>query len=313
MTRLAEINGHIATMGELREIIGAMRSLAGMRLQESQRALPGIRRYAQSVAEAIGAALLLVPQGTPEVTPSGRRAVILCAGEHGFVGAFSERLLEAAQRRLEPTDLLFIIGSRGAALASERGRKLAWTHPMASRVSGVPEVIDSLTHELYTRIVRGEIGRIELVSSRYRHGLAASIESRLLLPLDTAALALTQPRQAPFHNLDPTRLLERLMAEYVFSLLTEAVVESIGSENAARLAAMEAAHDNVEKKLGELQLTAREARQEEITAELLDLIAGAEAVTPSKFIPSRHHAAPVPECSHTSEYDWRGTAQGLDR
>lgn len=280
MTRLAEINGHIASMASLREVIAAMRSLAGMRVQESQRALPGVRRYAQSVAEAIGAALLLA-QGAGEPPASrGRRALILCAGEHGFVGAFNERLLEATSTRLENIDLLFIIGSRGAAIAGERGWKLAWTHPMASRVSGVPEVIDSLTHELYVRIARGEVGRVELVSSRYRQGIAASIEHRLLLPLDTAALALTQPRQAPLHNLDPTRLLERLMAEYVFALLTEAVVESLGSENAARLAAMEAAHDNVEKKLGELQLTAREVRQEEITAELLDLIAGAEAATP---------------------------------
>jgi F0F1-type ATP synthase gamma subunit len=148
---LAEISGHIASMAELREIIGAMGSLAGMRVQESQRALPGVRRYAQSVEEAIGAA---------------------------------------------------------------------------------------------------------------------------------ATLALTQPRQPPLHNLGAARLLERLMAEYVFALLTEAVVESIGSENAARLAAMEAAHDSVEKKLGELHLAAREARQGEITAELLDLIAGAEALTP---------------------------------
>lgn len=280
MTRLAEINGHVASMAELREIIGAMRSLAGMRVQESQRALPGVRRYAQSVAEVIGAALLFV-QGAAEVPASrGRRAMILCASEHGFVGAFNERLLEAAETRLEPTDLLFMIGSRGAAIAYERGWKLAWTRPMASRVSGVPEVIDSVTHELYVRIVRGEIGRIELVSSRFRHGVATSIEHRLLLPLDTAALALTQPRQPPLHNLGPTRLLERFMAEYVFALLTEAVVESIGSENAARLAAMEAAHDNVENKLGELHLAAREARQGEITAELLDLIAGAEALTP---------------------------------
>jgi F-type H+-transporting ATPase subunit gamma len=280
MTRLAEINGHIGSMASLREVIGAMRSLAGMRVQESQHALPGVRRYAHSVAEAIGAALLLVP-GAPQVPAGrGRRALILCAGEHGFVGAFNERLLEATGTRLEPTDLLFMIGSRGAAIASERGWKLAWTHPMASRVSGVPEVIDSLTHELYMRIVRGEIGRIELVSSRYRQGVAANIEHRLLLPLDTAALALTQPRQAPLHNLGSTQLLEALMAEYVFALLTEAAVESIGSENAARLAAMEAAHDNVEKKLDELQLAAREARQGEITEELLDLIAGAEALTP---------------------------------
>jgi F-type H+-transporting ATPase subunit gamma len=280
MTRLAEINGHIASMAELHEIIGAMRSLAGMRVQESQGALPGIRHYAETVAEAIGAAWLLLPQTAPEGPPGGgRRAVILCAGEHGFVGAFNERLLEALETRLEPTDLLFVIGTRAVALACERGRNPVWTHAMASRVSGVPEVIDRLTHELYTRVVRAEIERIELISSRYRHGGASTIEHRLLLPLDMPALALTQPRQPPLHDLDPTRLLERLMAEYVFALLTEALVESIGSENAARFAAMEAAHDNVEKKLGELHLAAHQARQGEITAELLDLIVGAEAST----------------------------------
>jgi F-type H+-transporting ATPase subunit gamma len=117
-----------------------------------------------------------------------------------------------------------------------------------------------------------------LISSRYSHGGAPTIEHRLLLPLDAAALALTQPRQAPLHNLGTTRLLERLMAEYVVALLTEAVVESIGSENAARFAAMEVAHENVEKKIAALQLDARQARQGEVTAELLDLIVGAEAL-----------------------------------
>ncbi len=285
MTRLAAINGHIAGMGELLEIVGAMRSLAGMRVQEAQRALPGIRRYADCVAEAIGAALLLMPQPAHEGAPGrGGRAVILCAAEHGFVGGFNGRLLEAAEKLLEPTDQLFVIGSRGAALAYERGRNPTWTHSMATRVSGVPEVVNGLTHELYTRIVRGEIKRIELISDRCRQGIAPAIERHLLLPLDTAALALTQPRQAPLHNLAPRRLLERLMAEYVFALLTEALVESIGSENAARFAAMEAAHDNVEKKLGELRQAGRQARQGEITAELLELITGAVALSPETSV-----------------------------
>jgi F-type H+-transporting ATPase subunit gamma len=72
------------------------------------------------------------------------------------------------------------------------------------------------------------------------------------------------------------------MAEYVFAVLTEAVVESIGSENAARFAAMESAHENVEKKLSELRQAALQARQEEITAELLDLIGGTQALTQSR-------------------------------
>jgi F-type H+-transporting ATPase subunit gamma len=61
-------------------------------------------------------------------------------------------------------------------------------------------------------------------------------------------------------------------------LLTEAAVESLASENAARFAAMASAHDNVSKKLEELRQDARQARQTEITTELLDLVAGAEAL-----------------------------------
>jgi len=279
MTRLAELRGHIISMQELLDIVGAMRSLAGMRVQEAQHALPGIRRFADSMAAAIGAALLLVPQ--PVMDPGaerGRRALVLCAAEHGFVGGFNERLIEAATAILGPTDLLFVLGSRGAALTLERRRKLIWTRPMATRLAGAPDVIDRLAGELYGRIIRGEISRIEVMFGRYRQGVASTIERRLLLPLDTKALAATQPRQAPLHNLAPRRLLEKLMAEYVFALLTEAVVESIASENAARFAAMQSAHDNVSRKLAQLQLDARQARQTEITAELLDLMTGAEAM-----------------------------------
>ncbi len=59
--------------------------------------------------------------------------------------------------------------------------------------------------------------------------------------------------------------------------MTEAAVESLASENAARFAAMGAAHDNVSKKLEQLRQDARQARQSEITTELLDLVTGAEA------------------------------------
>ena len=279
MTQLAEIQGHIASMDELADILGAMRSLAGMRVQEAQRALPGIRRYAESMAAAVGASLLLMPHlMTQTYGDRGRRALILCSAEHGFVGGFNERLIEAAEAILRPWDLLFLLGSRGAALASERRRKVTWTRPMATRLSGAPDTIDHIARELYARIVRGEISRVEMMFARYRQGVASTIERRLLLPLDTKALATAKPRQAPLHNFEPGLLMEKLVAEYVFALLTEAAVESIASENAARFAAMDSAHDNATKKLSELRQTARQARQTEITSELLDLITGAEAI-----------------------------------
>jgi F-type H+-transporting ATPase subunit gamma len=284
MTQLAEIQGHIASMDELADILGAMRSLAGMRVQEAQRALPGIRRYADSMAAAVAASLLLMPQMMPETNGDrGHRALILCTAEHGFVGGFNEKLIEAAEAVLQPWDLLFVLGSRGAALASERGQKVAWTRPMATRLSGAPETINHIARELYARIVRGEISRVEVMFAQYRQGVASTIERRLLLPLDTKALATTKPRQAPLHNLEPRPLIEKLMAEYVFALLTEAAVESIASENGARFSAMNSAHDNATKKLSELRQTARQTRQTEITSELLDLITGAEAIRAQEF------------------------------
>jgi len=278
VTRLAEIQAHIGSMGELRDIVGAMRSLAGMRVQEAQHALPGIRRYEESVAAALADTLLLMPE--PEPSPRaarGRLALILCTAEHGFVGGFTERLVNAAEAALEAGDLFFVLGRRGAALALDRGRQASWTYPMATRCAAAPETIRHLSAEMYRRIARGEIARVDVIYARYRQGSASTLERRLLLPLDVRSLKAKQTRQPPLHNLEPVALHEKLMTEYVFALLTEAAVESIASENAARFAAMVSAHDNVSAKLDTLRQTEREARQSEITTELLDLVIGSEA------------------------------------
>jgi F-type H+-transporting ATPase subunit gamma len=286
VTRLAEIEAHVAGMGQLLDIVGAMRSLASMRLLEAHRSLPGVARYAETMAGAIGAALLLVPEGVPALRSApGRRALVLCTAEHGFVGGFNQRILDAAEAVLHPGDALFLLGSRGGALAQERGRMAVWAHPMATRPASVPETIRRLTTELYRAMADGEVTRVEVIFARHRQGSPLAIERQLLFPLDLAAFALTRSRLPPLHNLPAEALLEKLIADYVFALLTEAAFESLASENAARFAAMAAAHDNVSRKLDQLRQDARQARQDEITTELLDLVTGAEALRDAE-IPS---------------------------
>jgi F-type H+-transporting ATPase subunit gamma len=279
MTRLTEVEAHIASMGELLDIVGAMRSLASMRLQEAQRALPHIRRYAETVAAAIGTAVALLSEAEPmRRTATGRRAFIVCMAEHGFVGGFNERVLDLTEKLLDPDDALFVLGSRGAALAQARGRPTAWIHPMATRPEGVPETVRRLTAELYAWIARGEIARVEVMFARHRQGSSTTIERRLLFPVDLTSFAPAQLRVPPLHHLPPVTLAEKLIADYVFGLLTEAAVEALASENAARFAAMDAARENVSKKLEQLRQEAHQARQDEITTELLDLVTGAEAL-----------------------------------
>ena len=132
MPRLAETEARVANMIELQGIVGAVRSLAGMRMQEAQRTLPGIRRYAASIVQAI--AITAPPSDeAPAPVDRARRALIVCASEHGFVGGFNERVLDTMQATLKSDDTLFILGSRGAALAGERIAEIGWTYPMATR------------------------------------------------------------------------------------------------------------------------------------------------------------------------------------
>jgi len=144
----------------------------------------------------------------------------------------------------------------------------------ATSAEGVAEIVRRLTEELYRGAASGTIAAAAVVFTR--HGLQGDlvIAQQGLFPISRATFATKPPRQLPLHHLSAARLFEGLIADYVEGLLIEAVTESQASENAARFAAMDAAYDNVSKRLEQLQRDVRQARQEEITNELLDLLIG---------------------------------------
>ena len=277
--RLNEIQLHIASMEELRRIVSALRSLASMRMQQAAHAIASVRQYSSAIDTAIEDVLPLLPE-TPlqrGAARAARRALILCTSEQGFVGDFNERLFEAAQADLRPEDALFVLGTRGRMLAQGRAWPVSWSDPMATRIATLTETVRRLVAELYGAIARNEVTSARVIFARYRRGTTPAIERRALFPLDLARNPQPRPLQPPLHNLSLAALLEKLVSEFMFALLCEAAIESLASENAARFNAMEAAHDNVSRKLQDLESAARQARQEEVTTELLDLVTGAEA------------------------------------
>jgi F-type H+-transporting ATPase subunit gamma len=276
--RLAEIQLHIASMEELRRIMSALRSLASMRMQQAARTMASARWYSAAIATAIGDMLPLLPERpAAHGTRRGRRALILCTSEQGFVGDFNERLLDTARAELRPQDALFILGTRGGTLAEGRGWHPWWSGPMATRIASLTETVQGVMTNLYGAIARHEVASAAVIFARYHKGAPSSIERHTLFPLDLARSPPARALQPPLHNLSPDALLEKLVAEYVSALLSEAVIESLTSENAARFNAMEAARENVSHKLEDLEREGRQARQEEVTTELLDLVTGAEA------------------------------------
>jgi F-type H+-transporting ATPase subunit gamma len=94
--------------------------------------------------------------------------VLFCA-EQGFAGAFSERVLDSVGVDLATAEL-FLIGTRGGAVAIERGVAAGWNNAMPSHSLGVPKLADCIAEALYTRIATGEIDRLDAVFSEWEPG-----------------------------------------------------------------------------------------------------------------------------------------------
>ena len=277
--RLAEIQARIANLGDLQDIMGAMRALAAMRLGQAQNALPGIRQYTEVINYGLARGLALTGGGgrAGKIAKGGRTAVVAFTSEHGFAGAYNEHVLEAAWTLAKaPGNRLLVVGSRGRVKAEERGCRVAYGQPMATHLDGVLEVVLRCSEELFRRLAHDGIERVTLVYGRNTTGPQWKVESEAVLPFDPVAYRRAEA-VAPMIYLDADDLFDKVVEEFVFTRLMHAALESFASENAARLTAMEAAHDNIETKLEGLTQQARQQRQEEITTELLDVVIGATA------------------------------------
>lgn len=273
--RLAELQARIDNLGELQDIMAAMRALAAMRLQQAQTALPGIRHHTGILNGALQRLLRLAEAGTSFTGGGGRQAVVAFAAEHGFSGAYSDHVLDRAAP-LAKSGALLVVGSRGRIKADERRLAVAWSHPMATHLDGVLTTVLRLSDQLSLLVARENVRQVTVVYGRNPSGAHWAVETEKVLPFEAPSVH-ARDAVAPLVHLNPEDLFDRTVEEYLFTRLMHAAMESFASENAARLAAMESAHDNIETKIEALTQQSRLQRQEEITTELLDVVIGATA------------------------------------
>jgi F-type H+-transporting ATPase subunit gamma len=275
--RLAELNARINGIRQLGAVVNAMRGVAGARAQQARSQLRAVETHAATVGAAIGQALSLSLNQRSD--GGGRRrglALVLFCAEQGFVGGFNERIFTAVGSDLLTTQL-FLVGTRGTAIAAERNVATAWTSAMPSHSLRIPKLADRIADALYARFATGAIDRLDAVFAQWRGGSGMQVVRRRLLPLDLTAFSRPTGKNAPLVNLAPETLLSELAADYVHAQLCDAALHAFAAENEARMEAMASAHREIERQLGALRATQRIVRQDEITAEILELAIGEAA------------------------------------
>ncbi|MGA7488698.1 MAG: FoF1 ATP synthase subunit gamma [Xanthobacteraceae bacterium] len=281
--RLADIVTQIQNVRQLGAVVTAMRGIAASRAQKGRSLLAGIEAYTDVISRAIGQALSFLPRDMTTSPAPGRsaRGLILFCAEQGFAGAFSERVLDAAGGDLEGATTL-VIGTRGTAVAHERGLTPTWSAPMATHVEAIPSFANRLADALYGYAASGAIAKVDILFSRVVAGGGIRIDRHSLLPIDFERFTRPIERRMPLTTLGPQLLLERLAAEYVYAQLCQAAMHAFEAENEARMLAMASAKTNIESKLAVLSQRERQLRQEEITTEIVELATGAEAAASNR-------------------------------
>lgn len=284
--RLSDVEARIHTVHQLSAVITAMRGIAAARTREARTQLDGVRAYAGTIATAIGHALAFLPAaerlGPPPQAPGTHVIIALCA-EQGFAGSFNEHVFDAVQRVQNeqpcPQTELLVVGDRGLMIADQRGLTVNWSVPMVAHPAQVAKLANRIVEALYARLDEERVVRVTLLHKTPDMSEVLPVVERRLVPFDFSRFPLPQGARAPLITLSPQALLAKLVEEYIFAELCEAVTLSFAAENEARMRAMIAARSNVEKTLDGLVIRSRQLRQEEITNEVVELATGIEQDT----------------------------------
>jgi len=219
-------------------------------------------------------------------TVVGPVGAIVFGSDQGLVGRFNDAVADYAAKALAAQPgrrRIWAIGERVHARLADASLPLLGVFAVPNSVKAITPLVGQILIESETRYSQGEITELHLFYNRPTSGAIYEPVQQRLLPLDGTWQRKLSEIPWPTQSLpevmgDDTSTLQALIREYLFVSLFRACAESIASENASRLAAMQRADKNIDELLEDLNGTFHRLRQSGIDEELFDVISGFEAL-----------------------------------
>ena len=292
METVQDIKRRIRSVRNTRKITKAMELVAGARLRRAQARIEAMRPYADRMMELmVGTARASTSvRGLPLLQRREVRtaAVLGLTGDRGLAGAFNAQILRqvfAVERRLRADGVQvrwLVSGRKGASTLRFRRYEIdqAWIG-----FSDRPAYADAqaIAHKVIEQYAEGEVDSVIVVYNHFESPLVQRVVEQEILPIPESLLEGDERDAALggdfIYEPEPEQILERLLPVYVETELYRALLESAASEQGARMTAMRNASKNAAELIESLTLAMNRARQAEITQEILEVVAGADALT----------------------------------
>lgn len=296
----ASLRRKIDSAGDLQSVVRTMKAVAASSIGQYERSVRSLTDYYRTVELGLGAcfrksgpaALIAERKGQ---AAAGAVGAVVFGSDQGLVGQFNDLVANHAVKTLATLPAkaeVWAVGERVHARLADAGLPLMGLFPVPNSVKAITPLVGQILVESETRHSQGEVTELHLFYNRPTSGAVYAPVSQRLLPLDenwSRKLAeLAWPTKTlPEVMGDGTVTLRALIREFLFVSLFRACAESLASENASRLAAMQRADKNIDELLENLHGTFHRLRQSGIDEELFDVISGFEALVRPQQQPGR--------------------------
>jgi F-type H+-transporting ATPase subunit gamma len=294
MAEVQDLKRRIRSVRNTRKITKAFELVAAARLRRAQARIEAMRPYADRMVELmVGTARASTSvRGLPLLQRRDIRsaAILGLTGDRGLAGAFNAQILRRVfdvERRLrgDGVEVRWLVsGRKGDSTLRFRRFEVdqAWIG-----FSDRPAYHDAkaIAHTIIELYSQGEVDSVVIVYNHFESPLVQRVVEQEILPIPESVLEASEEAPALvgdfIYEPEPEEILERLLPVYVETELFRALLESAASEQGARMTAMRNASKNAAELIDSLTLAMNRARQAEITQEILEVVAGADALTAS--------------------------------
>jgi F-type H+-transporting ATPase subunit gamma len=297
VANLKIIRKRIASVKSTQKITRAMKMVAGARLHRAQARISALRPYAKQASEvlndvvkALGPIGMDVEHPLLARRPEKQILLLVITSDRGLCGAFNANINKAAEifwRKKEAAGVgvkIATIGRRGRDYFRRRSA------PMLEPFDGVWDDLGlgqarRVARAILAPFLRGEVDAIYLVYNEFKSAMTQEVISMPLLPLreivateDADQAAHEEPAPEYIFEPDQGSIFERLVPIYIEITLLRALYDSVAAELGARMTAMDSATKNAKDMISRLTLAYNRQRQAVITTELIEIVAGSEAL-----------------------------------
>jgi F-type H+-transporting ATPase subunit gamma len=296
MATVQDIKRRIRSNENTRKITKAMELVAAAKLRRAEARIEAMRPYAERMRELmIGTARATPSRGFPLLEPRDdikAVAVLPLTGDRGLAGAFNAQVVRRALAierdvRADGAEVRWVVvGKKGRSTLRFRRYEVAqaWVD-----FTDRPTYHDAtaIAHKLTDLFTEREVDRVVMVYNHYVSPLTQTVSVEDVLPIPRTLLEEDEEKSAYeialegdfIYEPEPEEILARLLPVYLETTVFRALLESTASEHGARMTAMRNASKNVDELVDRLTLDMNRARQAEITQEILEVVAGADALT----------------------------------